>query len=58
MGWERANFFAPPRASNPAIEYGWGQQNWQPWSSAEQRAARTGVALFDDMIDGAVTAEE
>ena len=34
-------------ASPPDIEYGWGQQNWQPWSSAEQRAARTGVALFD-----------
>jgi 4-methylaminobutanoate oxidase (formaldehyde-forming) len=46
MGWERANFFAPP-GENPVIEYGWGQQNWQPWSSAEQRAARTGVALFD-----------
>ena len=46
MGWERANFFAPPGQS-PVIEYGWGQQNWQPWSSAEQRAARTGVALFD-----------
>ena len=46
MGWERANFFAPP--GQPAdIEYGWGQQNWQPWSSAEQRATRTGVALFD-----------
>ncbi len=46
MGWERANFFAPP-GQQPDIEYGWGQQNWQPWSSAEQRAARTGVALFD-----------
>jgi 4-methylaminobutanoate oxidase (formaldehyde-forming) len=46
MGWERANFFAPP-GENPVIEYGWGQQNWQPWSSAEQRAARTAVALFD-----------
>ena len=46
MGWERANFFAPP-GQLPDIEYGWGQQNWQPWSSAEQRAARTGVALFD-----------
>jgi glycine cleavage system aminomethyltransferase T len=46
MGWERANFFAPP--GQPAdIEYGWGQQNWQPWSSAEQRAARASVALFD-----------
>ena len=46
MGWERANFFAPP-GQRPDIEYGWGQQNWQPWSSAEQRAARTAVALFD-----------
>jgi glycine cleavage system aminomethyltransferase T/glycine/D-amino acid oxidase-like deaminating enzyme len=46
MGWERANFFAPPGA-RPVIEYGWGQQNWQAWSSAEQRAARGGVALFD-----------
>ena len=46
MGWERANFFAPPGQA-AGIEYGWGQQNWQPWSSAEQRAARTGVAVFD-----------
>jgi 4-methylaminobutanoate oxidase (formaldehyde-forming) len=46
MGWERANFFAPP-GQRPVIEYGWGQQNWQPWSCAEQRAARTSVALFD-----------
>jgi 4-methylaminobutanoate oxidase (formaldehyde-forming) len=46
MGWERANFFAPPGHS-PRIEYSWGQQNWQPWSSGEQRAARTAVALFD-----------
>jgi 4-methylaminobutanoate oxidase (formaldehyde-forming) len=46
MGWERANFFAPP-GEDPVIEYGWGKQNWQPWSSAEQRAARTAVALFD-----------
>jgi 4-methylaminobutanoate oxidase (formaldehyde-forming) len=46
MGWERANFFAPP-GQDAAIEYGWGQQNWQPWSNAEQRATRDGVALFD-----------
>jgi glycine cleavage system aminomethyltransferase T/glycine/D-amino acid oxidase-like deaminating enzyme len=46
MGWERANYFAPP-GQDAAIEYGWGQQNWQPWSSAEQRAARGNVALFD-----------
>jgi len=46
MGWERANFFAPP-GYRTDIEYGWGHQNWQPWSSAEQRAARAAVALFD-----------
>src|ERR1700733_3567359 len=45
MGWARANFFAPPGQS-PDIECGWGKQNWQPWSSAEQRATRGGVALF------------
>ena len=46
MGWERANFFAPPGRS-AAIEYGWGKQNWLPWSAAEQRAARSDVAVFD-----------
>jgi heterotetrameric sarcosine oxidase gamma subunit len=46
MGWERANFFAP-EGNSPEIDYAWGKQNWQPWSSAEQLAARTGVALFD-----------
>ena len=46
MGWERPNFFAPP--GEPAvIEYSWGQQNWQPWSSAEQLATRQRVAVFD-----------
>jgi 4-methylaminobutanoate oxidase (formaldehyde-forming) len=46
MGWERANFFAPP-GEPPVIEYSWGRQNWQPWSSAEQLAARQRVAVFD-----------
>jgi glycine cleavage system aminomethyltransferase T/glycine/D-amino acid oxidase-like deaminating enzyme len=46
MGWERANFFAPPGKS-AVIDYSWGQQNWQPWSSAEQQAARQRVAVFD-----------
>jgi glycine cleavage system aminomethyltransferase T/glycine/D-amino acid oxidase-like deaminating enzyme len=46
MGWERANFFAPP-GEEPVIEYSWGQQNWQPWSSAEQLATRQRVAVFD-----------
>jgi len=46
MGWERANFFAPP-GEIPVIEYSWGKQNWLPWSAAEQRATRSDVALFD-----------
>jgi heterotetrameric sarcosine oxidase gamma subunit len=46
IGWERANYFAPP-AVDPAIEYAWGKQNWLPWSSAEQRACREAVAIFD-----------
>ena len=46
MGWERANFFAPP-GQDPVIVYGWDKQNWLPWSAAEQRATRTGVAVFD-----------
>jgi glycine cleavage system aminomethyltransferase T/glycine/D-amino acid oxidase-like deaminating enzyme len=46
MGWERANFFAPP-GEPPVIEYSWGKQNWQPWSAGEQRATRQAVAVFD-----------
>jgi heterotetrameric sarcosine oxidase gamma subunit len=46
MGWERANFFAPP-GHRPVIEYSWDKQNWQPWSSAEQAATRERVAVFD-----------
>ena len=46
MGWERANFFAPP-GHRPVIEYCWDKQNWQPWSSAEQVATRQRVAVFD-----------
>ncbi|RKP46055.1 GcvT family protein [Trinickia fusca] len=46
MGWERPNFFAPPGVA-PAIEYGFGQQNWHAWSAAEHRACRESVALFD-----------
>jgi 4-methylaminobutanoate oxidase (formaldehyde-forming) len=46
MGWERANFFAPPDRK-PTIEYSWGKQNWLPWSAAEQTATRTAVAVFD-----------
>ncbi|MFF5209691.1 FAD-dependent oxidoreductase [Streptosporangium sp. NPDC000396] len=51
MGWERANFFAPP-GSEPVIEYSWGKQNWLPWSSAEHLATREKVALFDQTSFG------
>jgi glycine cleavage system aminomethyltransferase T/glycine/D-amino acid oxidase-like deaminating enzyme len=46
MGWERANWFAPP-GTKPVVEYGWGRQNWFEHSAAEHVAARSGVALFD-----------
>jgi heterotetrameric sarcosine oxidase gamma subunit len=46
MGWERANFFAPAGES-PEIAYTWGKPDWLPWSAAEQAAARSGVAVFD-----------
>jgi 4-methylaminobutanoate oxidase (formaldehyde-forming) len=41
MGWERPNVFAP------ALDYSWGKPAWLPWSSAEQVACRTDVAVFD-----------
>ncbi|AEV76161.1 glycine cleavage system T protein (aminomethyltransferase) [Mycolicibacterium rhodesiae NBB3] len=46
MGWERANFFAPPD-TDPTIEYTWGKPNWLAWSAAEQTATRTNVTVFD-----------
>ena len=45
-GWERANVFAPAGTS-PRTPYTWGKPDWLPWSAAEQRATRTGVAVFD-----------
>ena len=50
MGWERANFFAPP-GERPVIEYSWDKQNWQPWSSAEQLAdPASGRRLRPDLV--------
>ena len=45
-GWERPNWFAP-EGVEPRYEYGFGRQNWFEHSAAEHRAAREGVALFD-----------
>jgi glycine cleavage system aminomethyltransferase T/glycine/D-amino acid oxidase-like deaminating enzyme len=46
MGWERANVFAP-RGTDPVIGYSWDKPEWLEWSSAEQQAARSAVAVFD-----------
>jgi glycine cleavage system aminomethyltransferase T len=46
MGWERANVFAPPGEA-PVVDYSWDKPRWLPWSAAEQRAARSAVAVFD-----------
>jgi glycine cleavage system aminomethyltransferase T/glycine/D-amino acid oxidase-like deaminating enzyme len=45
-GWERPNWFAPP-GLEPRYEYSFGKQNWFEYSAAEHRAAREGVAVFD-----------
>ena len=45
-GWERPNWFAPAGVE-PKYEYSFGKQNWFEYSAAEHRAAREGVALFD-----------
>jgi heterotetrameric sarcosine oxidase gamma subunit len=51
MGWERANFFAPP-GTDPRLEYTWGKPHWLEWSAAEQRATRESVALYDQTSFG------
>jgi 4-methylaminobutanoate oxidase (formaldehyde-forming) len=45
-GWERANWFAPA-GMEPRYVYTYGRQNWFGSAAAEHRAAREGVALFD-----------
>ena len=50
-GWERANWFAPPGVV-PKYEYSYGRQNWFAYSAAEHKAAREGVALFDQSSFG------
>ena len=45
-GWERPNWFAPDGV-RPGYEYRFTRQNWFEYSAAEHRAAREGVALFD-----------
>ncbi|MES0883866.1 GcvT family protein [Roseibium sp. SCP14] len=45
MGWERANYFATSPGNQ--TEYGFGRQNWHETVGEEHKAAREGVALFD-----------
>ncbi|MFL6101343.1 MAG: FAD-dependent oxidoreductase [Actinomycetales bacterium] len=53
MGWERANVFAPP-GERPVVDYAWDKPRWLDWSAAEQTAARTAVALFDQTSFGKI----
>ncbi|HET6221074.1 MAG TPA: FAD-dependent oxidoreductase, partial [Dongiaceae bacterium] len=46
LGWERPNWFAP-QGIEPRDIYSYGRQNWFEAVGAEHRAAREGVALFD-----------
>jgi glycine cleavage system aminomethyltransferase T/glycine/D-amino acid oxidase-like deaminating enzyme len=45
MGWERPNYFAP--AALGELPYSFEKPAWLPFCLDEQRAARDGVALFD-----------
>ena len=45
-GWERPNWYARDGIA-PAYRYSYGRQNWFDCSAQEHRAARSGVALFD-----------
>lgn len=45
-GWERPNWFASPGTA-PSYTYSYGRQNWFEACASECRAAREGIALFD-----------
>jgi len=47
MGWERANWFAPPGVEAEPV-YSFGRQNWFAYAAAEHRATREAVAIFDE----------
>jgi 4-methylaminobutanoate oxidase (formaldehyde-forming) len=46
MGWERANWYAPP-GTPPMYVYTFGRQNWFPYVAEEHRAVRETVGIFD-----------
>ncbi len=45
LGWERANYFLPPGASEPPPTL--DTPEWLPWVLEEQRACREDVVVFD-----------
>lgn len=51
MGWERPLFYAPS-PEEARIDYSFGRQNWFSWAAQEHKAAREGVALFDQSSFG------
>jgi 4-methylaminobutanoate oxidase (formaldehyde-forming) len=51
LGWERVNVFAP-RGQEPVVDYSWERPAWLAWSIAEQLAARSAVAVFDQTSFG------
>jgi len=46
LGWERANWYAPP-GMETADAYTFGRQHWFEYSAAEHTAVREAVGLFD-----------
>lgn len=53
MGWERPNWFAGT-GREPDMQYGWGRGAWFDAVAAEHRAAREGVAIFDQTSFGKI----
>ncbi|HJP07934.1 MAG: FAD-dependent oxidoreductase [Acidiferrobacteraceae bacterium] len=51
LGWERPNWFAP-KGVKARDEYSFNAQNWLSYSGAEHKAAREGVAIFDQTSFG------
>ena len=51
MGAERPNWFAGP-GQRPAVEYGFGRQNWFENHQREHAATREAVAMFDQSSFG------
>ena len=51
MGWERANWFAPP-GTEPVNRYDHHRPNWFPHVAAECAAVRTGVGMLEQSSFG------